>query len=152
MSPDSVVHVIGGGLAGSEAAWQLAGRGRRVLLHEMRPVRPTPAHKTDRLAELVCSNTFKSTELSSAHGLLKAEMRELGSMILECADLARVPAGSALGVDREVFASAVTERVTSHPLIEVVREEVTSVTAPCIVATGPLTSDALAAAIRERLG
>src|SRR5687767_14134930 len=118
----------------------------------MRPVRPTPAHKTDRLAELVCSNTFKSTELSSAHGLLKAEMRELGSMILECADLARVPAGSALGVDREVFASAVTERVTGHPLIEVVREEVTSVTAPCIVATGPLTSDALAAAIRARLG
>ncbi|HUR92393.1 MAG TPA: methylenetetrahydrofolate--tRNA-(uracil(54)-C(5))-methyltransferase (FADH(2)-oxidizing) TrmFO [Gemmatimonadaceae bacterium] len=152
MSSGGVVHVIGGGLAGSEAAWQLAGRGHRVHLHEMRPVRPTPAHKTDRLAELVCSNTFKSTELSSAHGLLKAEMRELGSMILECADAARVPAGSALGVDREVFAAGVTERVTSHPLIEVVREEVTAVTAPCIVATGPLTSDALAAAIRARLG
>ena len=146
------VDVIGGGLAGSEAAFQLASRNVRVRVHEMRPVRPTPAHKTDRLAELVCSNTFKSTELSSAHGLLKAEMRELGSMILECADLARVPAGSALGVDREVFASAVTARVTSHPLIEVVREEVTTVTAPCIVATGPLTSDALAAAIRARLG
>src|SRR5688500_3689641 len=118
----------------------------------MRPVRGTPAHKTDRLAELVCSNTFKSTELSSAHGLLKAEMRELGSMILECADVARVPAGSALGVDREVFAAAVTERVTSHPLIEVVREEATTIASPCIVATGPLTSDALASVIRARLG
>jgi len=144
--------VIGGGLAGSEAAWQLASRGRAVSLHEMRPVRPTPAHKTGQLAELVCSNTFKSTELSSAHGLLKAEMRELGSMILECADVARVPAGSALGVDREVFAAAVTERVTNHPLIEIVREEVTAIASPCIVATGPLTSDALASVIRTRLG
>src|SRR5687768_7115500 len=146
------VHVIGGGLAGSEAAWQLATRGHRVRLTEMRPVRPTPAHKTDQLAELVCSNTFKSTELSSAHGLLKAEMRELGYMILGCADVARVPAGSALGVDREVFAAAVTERVTTHPLIEVVREEATGISSPCIVATGPLTSDALASVIRARLG
>ncbi len=146
------VDVIGGGLAGSEAAWQLASRGHPVRLVEMRPARATPAHKTDRLAELVCSNTFKSTELSSAHGLLKAEMRELGSLILECADVARVPAGSALGVDRDVFAAAVTERVTSHPLIEVVREEATAITAPCIVATGPLTSDALASVIRARLG
>jgi len=146
------VHVIGGGLAGSEAAWQLAARGRSVRLLEMRPVRGTPAHKTGQLAELVCSNTFKSTELSSAHGLLKAEMRELGSMILECADVARVPAGSALGVDREVFAAAVTERVTNHPLIEIVREEVTAIASPCIVATGPLTSDALASVIRTRLG
>ena len=144
--------MIGGGLAGSEAAWQLASRHHRVRLVEMRPVRPTPAHKTDRLAELVCSNTFKSTELSSAHGLLKAEMRELGSMILECADSARVPAGSALGVDRDVFSAAVTERVTSHPLIEVVREEATAIAAPCIVATGPLTSDALASVMRARLG
>lgn len=144
--------MIGGGLAGSEAAWQLAARGHAVRLHEMRPVRSTPAHKTDLLAELVCSNTFKSTELSSAHGLLKAEMRELGSMILECADVARVPAGSALGVDREVFAAAVTERVTNHPLIEIVREEVTAIASPCIVATGPLTSDALASVIRELLG
>src|SRR5688500_20404297 len=118
----------------------------------MRPVRPTPAHKTDRLAELVCSNTFKSTELSSAHGLLKAEMRELGSMILECADLARVPAGSALGVDREIFAAAVTDRVTSHPLIEVARGEATTIASPCVIATGPLTSVALAAVIRSRLG
>ena len=146
------ITVVGGGLAGSEAAWQLAAKGFRVRLQEMRPGRQTPAHRTDRLAELVCSNTFKSTELSSAHGLLKAEMRELGSLILECADVARVPAGSALGVDREIFASAVTNRVTSHPLIEVVREEATTIAAPCIIATGPLTSDALASEIRARLG
>src|SRR5215510_7093333 len=101
------VHVIGGGLAGSEAAWQLAERGSRVVLHEMRPVHRTAAHQTDRFAELVCSNTFKSTETSNAHGLLKAEMRLLGSMILECADAARVPGGSALTVDREIFSAAV---------------------------------------------
>src|SRR5512132_2526093 len=109
------VHIIGGGLAGSEAAWQLAERGHDVVLHEMRGVRWTPAHKTDRLAELVCSNTFKSTETTNAHGLLKAEMRLLGSMILECADEARVQAGSALAVDRDVFAGAVTNRIESHP-------------------------------------
>ena len=107
--------MIGGGLAGSEAAWQLAERGHKVILHEMRPVRTTPAHHTDRLAELVCSNTFKSTETTNAHGLLKAEMRLLGSMILECADEARVQAGSALAVDRDVFATAVTRRIESHP-------------------------------------
>ena len=146
------LHIVGGGLAGSEAAWQLAERGHDVVLHEMRPVRGTEAHKTDRLAELVCSNTFKSTETSNAHGLLKAEMRILGSMILECADAARVPGGSALTVDREIFSAGVHERVTSHPRITVVREEVTSLPSPGIVATGPLTSDALAAAIRERLG
>src|SRR5215212_5457877 len=100
------VHVIGGGLAGTEAAWQLAERGHSVVLHEMRPVRGTPAHKTDRLAELVCSNTFKSTEPSNAHGLLKAEMRLLGSVVLWGADQARVPGGSALAVDRELFAQA----------------------------------------------
>src|SRR5688572_23546658 len=118
------VHVIGGGLAGSEAAWQLAERGCRVVLHEMRPVRQTPAHKTERFAELVCSNTFKSTETVNAHGLLKAEMRVLGSMVLEAADAARVPGGTALTVDRDVFSAGVTERVQSHPLIEIVREEV----------------------------
>src|SRR6185295_572010 len=118
------IHIAGGGLAGSEAAWQLAERGHRVVVHEMRPVRSTPAHNTDRLAELVCSNTFKSTEISNAHGLLKAEMRVLGSMILECADEARVPAGSALAVDRDAFAAAVTARITSHPGIEVARGEV----------------------------
>jgi methylenetetrahydrofolate--tRNA-(uracil-5-)-methyltransferase len=118
----------------------------------MRPLRKTPAHTTDRLAELVCSNTFKSTETSNAHGLLKAEMRVLGSMILECADSARVPAGSALAVDRDVFAAAVTAKIASHPNIEVTREEVTTIEPHSIIATGPLTSDALASAIRERLG
>ena len=148
----SPVHVVGGGLAGSEAAWQLAERGHDVVLHEMRGVQGTPAHKTDRLAELVCSNTFKSTETSNAHGLLKAEMRLLGSIILVAADEARVPGGSALTVDREVFSAAVQERVTSHPRIIVVREEVSTLPSPGVIATGPLTSDALATAIRERLG
>ena len=118
----------------------------------MWPLIKTPAHTTDRLAELVCSNTFKSTETSNAHGLLKAEMRVLGSMILECADAARVPAGSALAVDRDVFSTGVTERINSHPNIEVARGEVTSLEPHSIIATGPLTSDALASAIRERLG
>jgi methylenetetrahydrofolate--tRNA-(uracil-5-)-methyltransferase len=118
----------------------------------MRPVTTTPAHKTDRLAELVCSNTFKSTETTNAHGLLKAEMRVLGSMILECADEARVQAGSALAVDRDVFSSAVTQRIESHPNIEIVRDEVTAVEGPAVVATGPLTSDALSSWMRDRLG
>ena len=148
----SVVTVVGGGLAGSEAAWQLAQRGHDVVVHEMRPVRGTAAHQTDRLAELVCSNTFKSTEVTNAHGLLKAELRTLGSLILECADLARVPAGSALAVDREVFANAVHERIHAHPRITVTRGEATTIPSPGIIATGPLTSDALAAAMRERLG
>lgn len=146
------IMVVGGGLAGSEAAWQLAEHGHRVVIHEMRPVRGTPAHKTDQLAELVCSNTFKSTELTNAHGLLKAEMRSLGSVILNAADEARVAAGSALAVDRDVFSRGVHDRVVSHPNIEVVRREVTALPSPGIVATGPLTSDALAAAIRDRLG
>ena len=148
----SPVHVVGGGLAGSEAAWQLAERGHDVVLHEMRPVVRTEAHTSDRLAELVCSNTFKSTELTNAHGLLKAEMRLLGCMILGCADDARVPGGSALTVDRELFAAAVHEKVSAHPRIVVERGEITSIPAPAIVATGPLTSPALADAIRERLG
>ncbi len=147
-----MIRIVGGGLAGSEAAWQLAERGHRVVIHEMRPLKKTPAHTTDRLAELVCSNTFKSTEVSNAHGLLKAEMRILNSMILECADAARVPAGSALAVDRDVFATGVTARINSHPNIEVARGEVTSLEPHSIIATGPLTSDALASAIRERLG
>src|SRR5919204_3931404 len=146
------IHVVGGGLAGSEAAWQLAERGHDVVLHEMRPLRPTPAHKTDKLAELVCSNTFKSTETSNAHGLLKAEMRVLGSMILDAADEARVPGGSALTVDRDVFSRPVDEPLSSQPPLSVVRNEVTEILSPCIIATGPLTSDALAAAITQRLG
>ena len=146
------VTVVGGGLAGSEAAWQLATRGIDVTLHEMRPLTRTPAHKTDRLAELVCSNTFKSTELTNAHGLLKAEMRLLGSLILEAADGARVAAGSALAVDRDAFSAAVTDRIASDPRITLVRGEVSGITGPCVIATGPLTSDKLAESIRVRLG
>ena len=146
------VHVIGGGLAGCEAAWALAERGVRVSLHEMRPVRMTPAHQTGRLAELVCSNTFKSVEPTHAHGLLKAEMRLLGSVVLQAADSARIPGGSALAVDRVAFADAVEARVLAHPNVTLIREEVTSLASPAIVATGPLTSDALAAAIAGRLG
>ena len=151
-SPSSTVHVVGGGLAGSEAAWQLAERGHPVTLHEMRPVVGTPAHKTDRLAELVCSNTFKSTETSNAHGLLKAEMRLLGCMILQCADAARVPGGSALTVDRDLFSAGVHERIVAHPRITVERGEVAVLPSPGVVATGPLTSSALTDAIRARLG
>jgi len=138
-------------LAGCEAAWALAERGFRVTLHEMRPVKMTPAHQTDRLAELVCSNTFKSVEPTHAHGLLKAEMRQLGSIVLQAADEARIPGGSALAVDRVVFAKAVQARVESHPNITIVREEVTALSSPAIIATGPLTSDALATAIANRL-
>lgn len=144
--------VIGGGLAGCEAAWALAERGVRVTLIEMRPVRTTPAHQTDRLAELVCSNTFKSTETSNAHGLLKAELRLLGSILLKCADEARVPGGAALAVDRAVFAQRATELVSAHPNVTVVREEATTLPDPGIVATGPLTSGALAKTISEAVG
>jgi methylenetetrahydrofolate--tRNA-(uracil-5-)-methyltransferase len=146
------VTVVGGGLAGSEAAWQLAERGYRVLLYEMRPGRTTPAHRTEFLGELVCSNTFKSTEVTNAHGLLKAEMRLLGSIVLWAAEQARVPGGSALAVDRDVFARTLTERLLAHPRIELVREEVVELPSPGIVATGPLTSDKLAWAIQERVG
>ncbi|HWZ60493.1 MAG TPA: methylenetetrahydrofolate--tRNA-(uracil(54)-C(5))-methyltransferase (FADH(2)-oxidizing) TrmFO [Gemmatimonadaceae bacterium] len=146
------VEIVGGGLAGCEAAWQLAERGVPVVVREMRPVRGTAAHRTEWLAELVCSNTFKSTDVTNAHGLLKAELRQLGSVVLEAADEARVPGGTALAVDRDVFAAAVTRRIGSHPLIRVERGEVTSLPSPGIIATGPLTSDALAEAIRARLG
>ena len=144
--------VVGGGLAGSEAAWALAERGVQVTLREMRPEVRTPAHQTDRLAELVCSNTFKSVELTNAHGLLKAELRALGSILLPCADAARVPGGSALTVDREVFSGLAQDKVASHPLITIERGEVRDLPSPGVVATGPLTSDALAEAIAARLG
>jgi methylenetetrahydrofolate--tRNA-(uracil-5-)-methyltransferase len=143
-APDAAVQVVGGGLAGCEAAWQVAQRGHAVVLHEMRPVRGTPAHRTDALAELVCSNTFKSTEVGNAHGLLKAEMRQLGSLVLQAADEARVPGGTALTVDRTLFAEGVQRRILAHPRITVVRGEVDALPAVGIVATGPLTSDALA--------
>jgi len=144
--------VIGGGLAGCEAAWALAERGVRVTLHEMRPIKMTPAHQTESLAELVCSNTFKSVEPAHAHGLLKAEMRQLGSIVLQAADDARIPGGSALAVDRVAFAKGVEARVSGHGNITIVRGEVTELASPGVVATGPLTSDALAAAIAARLG
>jgi len=144
--------VVGGGLAGCEAAWALAERGVHVRLVEMRPAVQTPAHRTDRLAELVCSNTFKSVETTSAHGLLKAELRLLGSVLLACADEARVPGGSALAVDRDVFSARATERVTGHANVEVVREEAGGLPAPGVVATGPLTSELLSRAIAAALG
>src|SRR3989449_1829042 len=149
---DVVVHVVGGGLAGCEAAWALAERGVSVTLHEMRPVRMTPAHQTDRLAELVCSNTFKSTDPLHAHGLLKAEMRLLGSIVLQAAAEARIPGGSALAVDRVVFSRSVEARVLAHPNVTLVRAEVTALSSPAVLATGPLTSDALADAIAAGLG
>src|SRR5512143_398039 len=122
-----MLHVIGGGLAGSEAAWQIASSGLSVTLHEMRPLRPTAVHRTDRLAELVCSNSLRSDKLDNAVGLLKAEMRELGSLVVRAADATRVPAGAALAVDRERFAEEITAAVTSHPRITVRREEVRGV-------------------------
>jgi methylenetetrahydrofolate--tRNA-(uracil-5-)-methyltransferase len=143
--------VVGGGLAGSEAAWALAERGIAVTLHEMRPGTMTAAHQTDQLAELVCSNSFKSVELANAHGLLKAEMRRLASVVLDAADQARVPGGAALAVDRVAFARGVHARVTGHPGITLVRGEVTALESPAVVATGPLTSEALATAIARRL-
>ena len=138
----SRVTIIGGGLAGSEAAWQAASAGVPVVLHEMRPERPTAVHKTDRLAELVCSNSFRGDKLDNAVGVLKEEMRRLGSLVMRAADAARVPAGAALAVDREWFSGAITEAVTTHPLIEVVRGEVPRIPeasdGPLIIATGPL--------------
>jgi methylenetetrahydrofolate--tRNA-(uracil-5-)-methyltransferase len=152
-----VIHVIGGGLAGSEASWQAAEQGVQVVLHEMRPVRPTEVHKTDRLAELVCSNSFRGDKLDNAVGLLKEEMRRLGSLVIRAADANRVPAGAALAVDRERFAQAVTDAVSRHPRITIVREEVTRVPDeaamfPLVIATGPLTSAALSADIAALVG
>lgn len=147
------VTVVGGGLAGCEAAWQLAERGHEVTLIEMRPVRRTPAHQTDRLAELVCTNSFKSTDPANAHGLLKQEMRALGSILLEAAEEARVPAGAALAVDRAIFSERMTAMIEAHPRIRVERREVTALPdGPAVIATGPLTSDALTDAITTLLG
>ena len=153
-----MIHVIGGGLAGSEAAWQAAEAGADVTVHEMRPVRPTAVHQTDGLAELVCSNSFRGDKLDNAVGLLKEEMRRLGSLVMRAADKARVPAGAALAVDRHVFSRTVTEAVSSHPRIRIAREEIDHVPvagsgwSPIIIATGPLTSDALSADIQRLVG
>jgi methylenetetrahydrofolate--tRNA-(uracil-5-)-methyltransferase len=151
------IHIIGGGLAGSEAAWQIARAGIPVVLHEMRGVRGTDAHKTDHLAELVCSNSFRSDDASTnAVGLLHAEMRLAGSLIMACADRHQVPAGSALAVDRDGFSQAVTETIAGEPLITVVREEITGLPpkdwGTTIIATGPLTAPGLAEAIRAETG
>ncbi len=148
------IHIIGGGLAGTEAAWQVARRGRNAVLHEMRPVRRTPAHQTDRLAELVCSNSLKSEQENTAPWLLKEELRRLDSLLLDAARKARVPGGHALTVDREIFAAEITGAIASEPRIELRREEVTSIPEDAIVviATGPLTSDALAQEISRLTG
>ena len=151
------VHVVGAGLAGSEATWQLAERGHRVVLHEMRGVRGTDAHHSDRCAEMVCSNSFRSDDAEhNAVGLIHEEMRRAGSLVMRCADANKVPAGSALAVDRDAFAQAVTDALVSHPNVNLVREEVAALPPKAwgttILATGPLTSPALAAAIGEATG
>ena len=151
-----MIHVVGGGLAGCEAAWQAAELGVDVTIHEMRPVRPTAVHQTDGLAELVCSNSFRSDKIDNAVGLIKEEMRRLGSIVMRSADAARVPAGAALAVDRHVFSQTVTAAVQAHPRIRVSREEITAVPghewSPVIIATGPLTSDALSQSIQQMVG
>jgi len=148
------VTIIGGGLAGAEAAWHAARTGARVLLYEMRPAKTTPIHRTDLLAELVCSNSLKSNFLTSASGLLKEEMRLLGSVVVACADENRVPAGEALAVDRERFAECITARVTGLPNVTFIREEVGEIPKDgiTIIASGPLTSDALAKSIGDLTG
>lgn len=144
------INVIGAGLAGSEAAWQIAKRGLKVRLYEMRPEKKTPAHHTQNFAELVCTNSLRANQLTNGAGLLKEEMRRLDSIIMEAADKHNVPAGGALAVDRETFSSAVTEKLTNHPNIEVVREELTEIPEGLtVIATGPLTSDPLAQAIKK---
>ncbi|MEQ1760159.1 MAG: methylenetetrahydrofolate--tRNA-(uracil(54)-C(5))-methyltransferase (FADH(2)-oxidizing) TrmFO [Vicinamibacterales bacterium] len=151
------IHVIGGGLAGSEASWQAAAAGVDVVLHEMRPVRPTAVHKTDGLAELVCSNSFRGDKLDNAVGLLKEEMRRLGSLVMMAAEESRVPAGAALAVDRVRFSELITSAIGRHPRITVVREELIALPTdpamfPLVVATGPLTSDSLSRDIATLVG
>ena len=149
----TVVKVIGAGLAGAEAAWQLAQRGIQVELHEMKPHKKSPAHHVDTFAELVCSNSLRGDKIENAVGLLKEELRRLNSLIIACADATRVEAGGCLAVDRQGFSDLVTEKIRSHPNITVVSGEVTEVPeGPVIIATGPLTSDALSKAIGEYFG
>ena len=150
---NQTLTIIGAGLAGSEAAWQAAERDIPVELYEMRPVQSTPAHVTDHFAELVCSNSLGSVLPDRAPGVLKTELEALGSLLLACAKAAAVPAGAALAVDRTVFAQAVTQIIHSHPLVTVHRKEVAAVPAgPTIIATGPLTSDSLAADLQKLTG
>src|SRR5262245_51457265 len=148
------IIVIGGGLAGVEAAWQAANSGARVRLYEMRPRKQTPAHRTDRLAEIVCSNSLKSDEPGTASFLLKEELRRAGSLVMEAAAATKVPAGAALAVDRHKFAELITERIENQPSIRIVREEVTSIpqNQVTIIATGPLSSDALTFEIMKLTG
>src|SRR3954466_3826658 len=148
------VNIIGGGFAGVEAAWQAAQSGASVRLYEMRPVQRTPAHRTDKLGEIVCSNSLKSDEPGTAPYLLKEELRRGASIVMEAAAQTRVPAGAALAVDRHKFAELITERIEAHPNIQVVREEVTEIPldAISIIATGPLTSDALTKEIMRLTG
>jgi methylenetetrahydrofolate--tRNA-(uracil-5-)-methyltransferase len=150
---ETVVNVVGAGLAGSEAAWQLAKRGINVRLYEMRPVKQTPAHHTDKFAELVCSNSLRANTLTNAVGVLKEEMRMLDSVIIGCADASSVPAGGALAVDRHDFAARVTEQVKNHPNVTVINEEVMGIPeGPTIIATGPLTSEALSQGLKQLTG
>ncbi|MDH4100505.1 MAG: methylenetetrahydrofolate--tRNA-(uracil(54)-C(5))-methyltransferase (FADH(2)-oxidizing) TrmFO, partial [Nitrospirota bacterium] len=146
----SNITIIGGGLAGCEAAWQAAERGVEVRLFEMRPTTRTPAHNTDQLAELVCSNSLRSADTNNAVGLLKEEMRRLGSLVMQVADETRVPAGSALAVDRGLFSRRMTDLISDHPYIGLVREEVTAIPEDgiTVVASGPLTSESLTKALR----
>ncbi|MCD6087097.1 MAG: methylenetetrahydrofolate--tRNA-(uracil(54)-C(5))-methyltransferase (FADH(2)-oxidizing) TrmFO [Candidatus Hydrothermae bacterium] len=148
------IIIIGGGLAGSEAAWQIARRGGKVILYEMRPTKGTPAHKTGNLAELVCSNSLKSKDLFNAHGLLKEELRRMGSLIIEAAEEAALPGGKALVVDREIFSRYITEKLESHPRIRVVRKEIRKIpqNGLVIMATGPLTSGFLASNLQRLTG
>src|SRR5215210_8015905 len=148
------VIIIGGGFAGVEAAWQVAEAGARVVLYEMRPAQKTPAHRTDKLAEIVCSNSLKSDEAGTAPYLLKEELRRGRSLVLEVAAETRVPAGAALAVDRQRFAQLITERIAAHPNITIVREELTRVSEDVvtIIAAGPLCSDALAEEIKRLTG
>ena len=150
ITPSDPVHIVGAGLAGSEAAWQVANAGTRVVLHEMRPSRMTEAHRTDGFAELVCSNSFRSDDAANnAVGLLHAEMRRLGSLVMRAADANQVPAGGALAVDRDGFSDAITKALSEHPLIEVNSGEIAGLPpaewSNVIIATGPLTSEPLAA-------
>lgn len=148
-----VVNVIGAGLAGSEAAYQIAKRGVQVRLYEMRPVRQTPAHHTDKFAELVCSNSLRANTLTNAVGVIKEEMRLMDSVIIRAADECSVPAGGALAVDRHEFAAKVTEYVKNHPNVTVVNEEITEIPeGPTVIATGPLTSPDLSAQLKELTG